>query len=69
MEFLIRAETPADYRTVEDVTRRAFWNLNQPGCDEHYLVHEMRTHCDLRESRELSEFGFRQLRAAQSLRQ
>jgi putative acetyltransferase len=45
-ELLIRAERPADYRTVEDLTRRAFWNLNQPGCDEHYLVHEMRTHGD-----------------------
>ena len=33
----IRNETPADYRAVEELTRLAFWNVNMPGCDEHYL--------------------------------
>lgn len=42
----IRQERPSDYTTVEDITRRAFWNLYVPGCSEHYLVHVMRAHPD-----------------------
>ncbi len=42
----IRNETPADRQTVEDITRRAFYNLYAPGCVEHYLVHIMRNHPD-----------------------
>lgn len=42
----IRREEPADYQRVEDITRKAFWNLYVPGCDEHYLVHIMRSHED-----------------------
>ena len=42
----IRNEVETDYKTVEDMTRKAFWNLYVPGCDEHYLVHVMRTHED-----------------------
>lgn len=42
----IRNETPADRQTVEDITRRAFYNLYVPGCGEHYLVHIMRDHPD-----------------------
>ncbi len=42
----IRNEVEADYKTVEDMTRKAFWNLYVPGCDEHYLVHVMRAHED-----------------------
>lgn len=38
----IRLEQPADYRAVEALTRDAFWNLHQPGCDEHYLTHILR---------------------------
>ena len=26
---------------IESVAKRAFWNLNMPGCDEHYLVHRL----------------------------
>ncbi|WP_051650965.1 GNAT family N-acetyltransferase [Lachnoclostridium phytofermentans] len=33
-------------REVEELTRKAFWNLNVPGCNEHYLVHIMRNHPD-----------------------
>lgn len=36
----------SDYRKVEEITRKAFWNLHAPGCDEHYLVHVMRSHVD-----------------------
>ena len=42
----IRNETPADYEAVEHITRQAFWNLYIPGCNEHYLVHVMRSHAD-----------------------
>ena len=42
----IRNETPNDYKRVETITRKAFWNLYIPGCIEHYLVHVMRTHPD-----------------------
>ena len=41
-DFLIRPETPADYRAVEALTREAFWNVYRPGCLEHYLVHRYR---------------------------
>lgn len=44
--IVIRNETPADYKTVEEITRRAFYNLYVPGCSEHYLVHIMRDHKD-----------------------
>ena len=43
---IIRNEQEADYRTVEEMTRKAFWNLYIPGCTEHYLVHVMRSHPD-----------------------
>ena len=46
MEYLIRNETTKDYQSVEEITREAFWNLYIPGCNEHYLVHEMRKHKD-----------------------
>ena len=46
MNILIRNEHPADYRRVEEITRKAFWNLHVPGCDEHLLVHKLRKHKD-----------------------
>ena len=42
----IRNERPEDYAAVEELTRRAFYNVYVPGCTEHYLVHIMRTHAD-----------------------
>lgn len=45
-DYIIRPETSADYKTVENLTREAFWNLSVPGADEHYLVHVMRNHAD-----------------------
>ncbi|MCB1158426.1 MAG: N-acetyltransferase [Leptospiraceae bacterium] len=53
MDLLIRNETQEDYRQVEELTREAFWNLHVPGCDEHYLIHLMRSHPDF-----LSELDF-----------
>ena len=42
MEIELRQEKTEDYRTVEELTREAFWNHFGPGCFEHYLVHIMR---------------------------
>jgi len=42
----IRNEQETDYERVEEITRKAFWNLYIPGCNEHYLVHVMRSHKD-----------------------
>ena len=44
--IIIRNETEKDYARVEGITRKAFWNLYVPGCNEHYLVHIMRGHED-----------------------
>ena len=44
--YFIRNEQTKDFREVEELTRNAFWNLNVPGCNEHYLVHIMRDHPD-----------------------
>ncbi len=46
MNWSIRNELISDFRLVEEITRKAFWNLHKPGCDEHYLVHVMRNHGD-----------------------
>lgn len=46
MNITIRREQPDDYRLVEEITRKAFWNLYCPGCNEHYIVHHMRSHKD-----------------------
>jgi predicted N-acetyltransferase YhbS len=46
MEFVIKNETEIEQRQVEEITRQAFWNLYRPGCDEHYLVHKLRSHPD-----------------------
>jgi putative acetyltransferase len=46
MDYIIRNEKSEDYRIVEELTRKAFWNIYFPGCNEHYLVHVMRKHKD-----------------------
>lgn len=45
-DLIIRNETENDCRTVEKITRDAFWDVNFPGCDEHYLAHILRGHED-----------------------
>ncbi len=42
----IRNERETDYKIVEDITRKAFYNVYVPGCMEHYLVHIIREHED-----------------------
>ena len=44
--YIIRNETTADYRTVENLTREAFWNVYRPGCLEHYVLHQFRDRPD-----------------------
>lgn len=53
MTIAIENECPEDYRTVEELIKLAFWNVNSPGCDEHYLAHHLRTQKDF-----LPELGF-----------
>ena len=43
MPLIIRPERPQDYHQTELITQKAFWNLHTPGCNEHYLVHKLRT--------------------------
>lgn len=42
----IRLEREEDHRTVENLTREAFWNVYQPGCTEHYVLHCYRSNPD-----------------------
>lgn len=44
--YTIRLERKEDYRTVENLTREAFWNVYQPGCVEHYVLHCYRSNPD-----------------------
>ena len=46
MNIEIRKELPQDYHETEAMTRRSFYNVYGPGCDEHLLVHKLRTHKD-----------------------
>ena len=44
--ILIRKETKDDYKKTEYMTMRAFWNIHEPGCTEHFLVHKLRESSD-----------------------
>lgn len=44
--MIIRLETPADYREVENLTREVFWNVYRPGCTEHYVLNQYRDNPD-----------------------
>lgn len=46
LQAVIRREEERDYRQVEEIIRKAFYNVYVPGCMEHYLVHVMRKHPD-----------------------
>ena len=46
MNLAIRNERKNEYRTVEELTREAFWNLYVPGCNEHFCLHNMRDSSD-----------------------
>ena len=42
-EVIIREESQEEYHEVEEVALRAFWNKHRLGCNEHLLVHKIRT--------------------------
>lgn len=44
--LMIRKEMKEDYYNSEYMTKKAFWNLHYPGCDEYYLVHLLRNNED-----------------------
>ena len=44
MEIEIRKERESDWYETEAMTRRAFFNKFVPGCNEHLLVHKLRSH-------------------------
>ena len=40
--MIIRNEEEKDYRIVEEMIKKAFWNIAVPGCNEHYFAHQVR---------------------------
>ncbi len=42
MTITIRLEREDDHRTVEELTREAFWNVYVPGASEHFILHNLR---------------------------
>lgn len=42
MGISIRPSSKADYAETENLTREAFWDLFQPGCSEHLVLHQLR---------------------------
>lgn len=46
MDVIIKNENKNDYRIVEELTREAFWNIYTPGCNEHFLLHNLRNSTD-----------------------
>lgn len=41
-EVIIRLENERDFEQTEELTREAFWNVYNPGCNEHFILHELR---------------------------
>ena len=46
INLIIRNERKKDYRNVEQLIREAFWNLYVPGCNEHFVMHNLRNSND-----------------------
>ena len=42
-DIIIRLEDERDYEQIEELTREAFWNVYNPGCNEHYILRELRS--------------------------
>ncbi len=40
--MILRLETEKDCLETENLTREAFWNVYQPGCSEHLVLHNLR---------------------------
>lgn len=41
-DYIIRPEKKEEEFYVENMTREAFWNVYRPGCEEHYVLHQIR---------------------------
>ena len=41
-DIVIRRETEADHRQVENLVRESSWNVYRPGCVEHYVLRHLR---------------------------
>lgn len=39
---MIDLASKEDYLDIEWLIRESFWNVNGPGCDEHYMIHHIR---------------------------
>ena len=46
MNLIIRNENANDYSIDEELTREAFWNIHTLGCDEHFILHNLRNSKD-----------------------
>ncbi len=46
MSTVIRNAKESEYRLTEEIIREAFWNNFQPGADEHFVLHNLRTSAD-----------------------
>jgi len=46
INLAIRNENEKDYGMVEQLVREAFWNLYVPGCNEHFVLHNLRNSSD-----------------------
>lgn len=44
--IVFRLEREEDYAEVENLVRESFWNVYRPGCMEHFVLKEMRSHKD-----------------------
>lgn len=42
-DIIIRMEKESEYHKTEEVALRAFWNKHHMGCNEHLLVHKLRS--------------------------
>lgn len=42
-KLIIRPEKPEQYHAMEELVRNAFWDKFSPGCEEHLLIHNLRT--------------------------
>ena len=43
MTIILRIEEENDFKETEYLTREAFWDKYKPGCDEHVIVHKLRS--------------------------
>jgi predicted N-acetyltransferase YhbS len=43
MEIIFRQARENDFKESENLTREAFWDIYKPGCDEHLVLHRIRT--------------------------